>query len=96
VITGSCRAADGLDPSASLRAGPRGARPHTYLEAVDDANTYVVIVLPASPGINVQSWSSGVEVARFDPRTPSVPWIHIQSRSELDDTGVGATWSGVP
>jgi len=74
----------------------RGARPHTYLEAVDNTNTYVVIVLPASPGINVQSWSSGVEVARFDPRAPSVPWIHIQSRSELDDTGVGATWSGVP
>src|SRR2546430_15317316 len=26
---GSCRAALGLDPSTSLRAGSRGARPHT-------------------------------------------------------------------
>src|SRR6266852_2726826 len=31
VVTGSCRAALGLDPSTSLRAGSRGARPHTSL-----------------------------------------------------------------
>jgi len=65
-----------------LRSGLRrqareGARPHTFLEAVRDADTYVVIVLTASSGIDVQVGNSGVEIARFEPRAPSVPYPHI-------------------
>ncbi len=72
-----------------------GARFHTVLEAVDNADTYVVVVLTASPGIHVQVGSSGVEIARFDPSTPAVPRPHIQSSSELDYAGIGATWPRV-
>ena len=55
-----------------------------------DADTYVVIVLAASPGINVQIGSSGVEVARFQSRAPPTPKPHIQSSSELDYAGIAA------
>jgi len=62
----------------------------TCLEAVDNAGTYVVVVLTTSPGIHVQVGNSGVEIARFDPSTPAMPRPHIQSSSELDYAGIGA------
>ena len=67
-----------------------GVRPQTCLEAANNADTYVVVVLTASPGINVQVGSPGVEIARFDPPTPVTPRPHIQSSSELDYAGIGA------
>jgi hypothetical protein len=60
------------------------------LEAADNTDTYVVVVLTASPGINVQVGSPGVEIARFDPPTPAMPRPHIQSSSELDNAGINA------
>jgi hypothetical protein len=36
------------------------------LEAVDDANSHVVVMPPASPSIDIQSGISGVEVTRFE------------------------------
>ena len=60
-----------------------------------DVQTHVVVVLPASPGINVQSGNSRVEVTRFEARAPTVPHPHIQPSSELDDAGVGAAGPGV-
>ena len=63
---------------------------HTCLEAVDNADSYVVVVLTASPSINVQVGSSGVEIPRFNPTTPAMPRPHIQSSSELDYAGIGA------
>src|SRR5271157_3715049 len=72
----------------------RGYPPGTCLEAVDDAQPHVVVVLPASPGVNVQVGSSRVEVAGFEACAPTVPHPHIQASSELDDTGIG-TGAGV-
>ena len=70
----------------------RAPLPHvpTCLEAVDNTDTYVVVVLTASPGINVQVGSPGVEIARLDTPTPAMPRPHIQSSSELHDAGIGA------
>src|SRR5208282_4994283 len=70
----------------------RAPSPHvpTCLEAADNTDTYVVVVLTASPGINVEVGNPGVEIARFDPPAPAMPRPHIQSRSELDYAGIGA------
>jgi len=68
---------------------------HACLEAVGDAETYVIVVLPASPAINIQAGSSGVEITRFEPYAPPMPRPHIQSGSELDYAGIGAGGPGV-
>src|SRR5208282_2061093 len=83
--------------SAWTREGarPHTARPDTCLEAVGYAGANVVVVLTVSAGIDVQVGGSGVEVARFGPKSPAMPDPHIQSRSELDHAGIGAAWPRV-
>ena len=63
----------------------------SLLEAVDDANSDVVVMLPASPSIDIQSGISGVEVTRFESAAPAMPNLHIQSGAELNYAGIGAS-----
>ena len=62
----------------------------SLLKAVDDANSQVVVMLPASPSIHIQSGSSGVEVTRFESAAPGMPNPHIQSGAELHYAGIAA------
>jgi hypothetical protein len=57
---------------------------------MDHADPDVVIVLTASPGINVQGGSSGVEITRFESPAPGMPDPHIQSGAELHYAGIAA------
>jgi hypothetical protein len=50
-----------------------GVRPQTCLEAANNADTYVVVVLTASPGINVQVGSPGVEIRAPLSPTSAIP-----------------------
>ena len=67
----------------------------SLLEAVDDANSQVVVMLPASPSIDIQSGISGVEVTRFESAAPGMPNPHIQSGAELNYAGIGASGARV-
>jgi len=60
-----------ITAAETAHSGKVPDRRSRQLKAVGDADTYVVIVLTASPGINVQVGSSGVEIARFEPRAPT-------------------------
>jgi hypothetical protein len=57
---------------------------------VDDANSDVVVMLPASPSIDIQSGISGVEVTRFESAAPAMPNPHIQSGAELNYAGIAS------
>jgi hypothetical protein len=53
------------------------------LEAVGNTYADVVIVLAAVVGGDVQVGLSRVEVPRFEPRSPRMPYPDIQPSSEL-------------